>query len=292
MPSSGNANHFAHADIGLIIGLALALGALFIALILFFTYIASVLRFVLFDAVLTGRYRIREGWRMWRERALPYFRLQLLVVASVVVGLIVIVGIPAGIVFLRGGFAGKSWPPSTILVMVAAALLAIVWIIAIAIFMTLAKDFMLPMMALEGLDYDESWRRLREMLLAEKKNYALYILMKIVLSLAGAVLMGLTFIVALLAFAIPTGIAAAVLYFGFKVTLADLAGKLLLGLAIVLLVALIVAMMVLVSAPIAVFFPAYSIYFFAGRYQPLQDVLTPPAPPEAPPSPPEPAPAY
>jgi hypothetical protein len=41
----------------------------------------------------------------------------------------------------------------------------------------------------------------------------------------------------------------------------------------------------LISVPVIVFFPAYSIYFFASRYPPLEAFLRPPLPiaPQAPP---------
>jgi hypothetical protein len=41
----------------------------------------------------------------------------------------------------------------------------------------------------------------------------------------------------------------------------------------------------LISVPVIVFFPAYSIYFFAARYRALAAVLYP-APPQPPPLPP------
>jgi hypothetical protein len=38
----------------------------------------------------------------------------------------------------------------------------------------------------------------------------------------------------------------------------------------------------LISVPVIVFFPAYSIYFFAQRYPPLASLLWPQPPPVAP----------
>jgi hypothetical protein len=35
----------------------------------------------------------------------------------------------------------------------------------------------------------------------------------------------------------------------------------------------------LISVPVIVYFPAYSIYFFASRYQPLANLIYPPPPP-------------
>jgi hypothetical protein len=42
----------------------------------------------------------------------------------------------------------------------------------------------------------------------------------------------------------------------------------------------------LISVPAIVFFPAYSIYFFAGRYPLLGNLIYPPIPVPPPPSPP------
>ena len=154
-----HANQFARPETGTIIAIALFAFAVFLVCLLLFTYIASVLRFVLFDAVLTGRHRIREGWRMWRDRALPYFRLQVLTFFGLLAGLVVLVGVPCGVLYKNGVFASKHWTPEYVLLAVVAVLLAVAWVVAVALFVTLSKDFVLPMMALEGIDYDEGWRR-------------------------------------------------------------------------------------------------------------------------------------
>jgi hypothetical protein len=293
IPSHTTHSHqLVRPDIHIIIGTLLVAAVVALVVMLLFTYVASILRFVLFDAVLTGRHRIREGWRMWRERALPFFRLQILIFFGLFAGLIVLVGVPCGMLYKNGVFTNKHWTPENVLMIVGAVLLAIAWVVTVAVFVTLSKDFVLPMMALEGVDYDQGWQRFRPMLLANKKDYALYLLMKIVLSLTGAVLFTLALILCLLAIGIPIGILAAFAYFALHVTLATIGGKLLLGLAILVLILLTVSAGTLLSAPLSVFFPAYSIYFFESRYEPLHLALYPPAPPQAPTAPPEPAPAY
>jgi hypothetical protein len=286
-----HSHHFARPEIGTIIVAALMIMAVSLVLLLLFTYIASILRFVLFDAVLTGRHHIRAGWRMWRERALPYFRLQILIFFGLFAGLLILVGVPCGVLYRNGVFASHHWTPENVFLAVVAGLLAVAWIITVALFVTLSKDFVLPMMALEGLDYDEGWQRFRAMLLAQKKDYAIYILMKIVLSMAGSILLAIAFFLCLLVFGIPIGLLSAVAYFGMHITLATIGGKLLLALAVFVLIFLTVSAGTLLSAPLSVFFPAYSIYFFASRYEPLHQALYPPAPPEAPPISPEPSPA-
>jgi len=218
-----HANHFA-SNPGSIVALVLSLMALGLALILAFMYISSVLRFVLFDAVLNGRYRIREGWRMWRERALPYFRLQVLTFVTLLVGLAILIGTPVGVIFSRGVFQTKQWDANSILIAVAGGLLALVWLLCAAVFVTLSKDFVLPMMALEGVNYDEGWRRLLGMMSSEKKSYVFYILMKIVLAISGTILLSLAVLVAALAMGIPLGIVAAIVYVTFKAQLVGAVG--------------------------------------------------------------------
>jgi hypothetical protein len=57
------------------------------------------------------------------------------------------------------------------------------------------------------------------------------------------------------------------------------------------LLAIFLYLVALISVPVVVFFPAYSIYFFAARYRPLSAVLYP-APPAQPQFPPIAAPPY
>jgi hypothetical protein len=60
-----------------------------------------------------------------------------------------------------------------------------------------------------------------------------------------------------------------------------------------ILFAIFMSLISMVSVPVIVFFPAYSIYFFAARYRPLgtalyapsQSVLMNPLPPDLPPAP-------
>ncbi len=135
-------------------------------------------------------------------------------------------------------------------------------------------------MALEGVSAFEGWRRLWPMIKVEKGGYAGYIGMKIVLAIAAAILVGIaTFIVGLI-IAIPTvglgiiavitGKSAGLTWDAYTITLAIVVGSILLA-GFLYLVSLI-------SVPVIVFFPAYSIYFFSARYRPLSVVLYP-APP-------------
>jgi hypothetical protein len=152
----------------------------------------------------------------------------------------------------------------------------------------LGKDFMAPIMAVENLDFAEAWSRLLAMMKKEKGAYAGYIGMKIVLAIAAGILIGIVIFVAILFIALPFGIAGAI---------AVIAGKMAgltwtvetVTLAIVVGTIFLAALMVvssLLSVPLTVYFPAYSIYFFASRYPKLDAWLHPPPAPVARPIPP------
>ena len=138
-----------------------------------------------------------------------------------------------------------------------------------------------PQMALEDIGAIEGWRRLLRMMEAEKGGYAAYIGMKIVLAIGAGIVIGiatliLIFIVvfpaaALGVIAVLSGKAAGLTWNVGTITLAVLGGCFLFGMVMYLIA--------LISVPAIVFFPAYSIYFFAPRYRPLSLALYPPPPP-------------
>ena len=157
-------------------------------------------------------------------------------------------------------------------------------------------------MALEGVDFADGWSRLLAMMRPELGKYAVYLLMKLVLSIAAGILFSIIAIVPAIAVAIPAVILVLVgkgAGLGWNVTTISMA--VILGAVFLLILIYLVA---LVSVPATVFFPAYSIYFFASRYPNLDALLHPaplpaasesPAlpespPPETPPLPPSPEP--
>ena len=152
-----------------------------------------------------------------------------------------------------------------------------------------SKDFVVPQMALENIAVMEGWRRLWLWIKHEKGGYAGYIGMKIVLAIAVAIVLAIVTIVACLVLLIVMGAFGVAVYFGGKaagwtwnpytISLAVVLGCI--ALAILIFVA------ALISVPATVFFPAYSIHFFAPRYSQLASLLW--AEPSAPAGPPAPA---
>ena len=82
-----------------LIALLIVLGIVFWIL---FLYVSSVMRFILFDSVIAKHCEIRRGWARRHGAGLRYFVWQLLFLLAMVVGLTVLVGIPAAFAFAAG----------------------------------------------------------------------------------------------------------------------------------------------------------------------------------------------
>ena len=169
--------------------------------------------------------------------------------------------------------------------------LILVFVLTTIVVQVLAKDFLVPIMALEDLDFADGWHRLLEIIRPEKGRYAVYLLLKLVLSIAAAILFGIIAIIPAVFIFVPVVVAVIAGHaagLGWNVTTISLA--IILGSLLLLLLIYLIA---LVSVPATVFFPAFSIYFFAARYPNLDALLHPaPAPlaPELPPLPESPPP--
>lgn len=267
-----------HIDPSILFGL---LAVIFITGLVFFlvmTYIGSVMRFILFDSILAKECRIRDSWHRRQEPGWKYFLWHLAFLVVVLVGMVVILGLPAAIAWFQGWF--KS-PREHLLPLILGGIilffLFFAFFVLVAVTQVLTKDFVVPQMALEGIDAFEGWRRLWPMIQLEKGSYAVYIGMKIVLAMGFSIVIGVAGIILTLVFAVPVvaaviaaifaGKTAGLSWNAFTITTAIVAGC--------VLFAIYLYLIALISVPAIVFFPAYSIYFFAPRYRPLSLVLYP-----------------
>jgi len=164
-----------------------------------------------------------------------------------------------------------------------------VFVLTAVVVQILAKDFLVPIMALEDLDFADGWHHLLAMIGPEKGRFAVYLLLKLVLSIAAGILFSIIAIIPVLLVVVSGVVAVLAGRFagmGWSVTTISLA--IILGSSLFSLLMYLVA---LVCVPATVFFPAYAMYFLAARY-PTLDALLHPAPPapELPPVPESPPP--
>jgi len=286
----GSSRHFAQQVLPNIdpVMLAVLITILVIAALAFgllMMYIGSVMRFILFDSILAKECHIRQGWRRRQGPGWRLFLWQLGFSLVTLLAMAILLGVPAAIAFALGWFkAPHDHLAGLIIGGIILFFLLVAFFVVVAVVHVLTKDFVVPQMALEEVGAVEGWRRLLRMLENEKGGYAAYIGMKIVLAIGAGIVIGLASVAVILLLAIPAialgvgaviaGKAAGITWNVLTITLAVVVGC--------ILFAILMYLMALISVPAIVFFPAYSIYFFAARYRPLSMALYPP-PPQAPP---------
>jgi hypothetical protein len=269
-------------------------------LILFvvFTYINSVMRFILFDSIIARECHIRKGWNRHGRHGLQLFVWQILLALVFFAVIAILVGLGAALAWRLDWIAH---PGEHVLSLVlggcVALLLLFTSILAFSVIHVMTKDFVVPQMALEDISAMEGWRRLWGWLKKEKGGYAGYLGMKIVMAIGAAIALGMITLIIFFVLLIPIGGAGLLTVLAGKAagltwTLYTIALAVIAGCAAL---ALFLFAASLISVPAVVFFPAYAIYFLAPRYPILAALLWPPPPPSetqsSPPAEPPPAPA-
>jgi hypothetical protein len=294
-PAHGTTAHHAPPNWALL-GPVLAIALITLPLIaLLLIYVNSRMRFVLFDSVIAKRCELARMWRERSEPALQYFLWQIVFLLATIAGAAVLLGVPAFAALLLGWItAPMQHLAPLILTGIFVFFTFMFWVVASIVVQVFTKDFVVPQMALENISAFEGWRRLWRMVGSEKGSYAGYGGMKLVMAIGSAVGVGILAVIVIILLLIPfggigaitviAGKAAGLTWNVFTVAAAVVAAS-------VFLLVVFYAVS-LISVPVIIFFPAYSIYFFAARYPQLARLMYPPPPPRpVPPSippPPEP----
>ncbi len=280
-------------------------GAIILAVVVFFVigtifmYISSRMRFVLFDSVLTRQCHVRRNWRARASQGWRLFVWQVILSTISFALLLVVLGIAALFAWRLGWFEDpRSHVIQLVVVGVGLVVLLLLLSLVVAVVNVMTKDFVVPQMAFEDIAAIDAWRRFWPQVRTQMGGYAGYVGMKIVLAIAAAVVFGIIGVIVIVVLMIPIGALGVAAFFSGKamglawnpgtITFAVIFGVIALG-AIVFAGAL-------VNTPSVIFFQAYSMYFFAPRYEPLARALwgapsAPPAPPAPPFEPPPIAPA-
>ncbi len=241
-----------------------------------FIYLNSMMRFVLFDAVIEKECRIRNGWLRRMNEGWRYFLWQLGLLGASFVAMVILAGIPLAIAVLMGWLDRPREHLAPLIL--GGFLMFFVFAAFIVLFLLIAvftKDFVVPQMALEHIGAVESWRRLLEIMKRDKGGFLLYVIMKVVMALGAAIVIGIITLIVMLLVMIPVGGLGIIAVLGGKaagltwnlytISLAVICGSVIL--------AVFLYLVSFISVPAIVFFPAYSIYFFAGRYPLLESLL-------------------
>lgn len=280
--------------IGSLVLLAVVSGLI---LMLIWIYVSSISRFILFESVLRKHSdSFGAGWNRWHSHGMSYFWWQL-GLAILGLGVMAVLLVPLLLPLLAAMRAHQQPGPGILLAFLPMLLIFGIFSLVMLCIAVLAKDFVVPLMALEELGVLEGWRRLLDMMKAEKGSYAGYVGMKVVLAIGAGILFTILSTIAAMFVIIPAGIVAVVLVIAAKgaglawnpvtITAAIVAGT--------IVIVLMLCMIAFVNVPVAVFFPAYAMYFFGERFPALHARLYPaaqplPRTPEAPPFSPPPEP--
>jgi hypothetical protein len=236
--------------------------------------------------VLRRHCELGPSWERWQGQGLRFFGWQL-ALSAISLAVAAMLFLPLLIPVLAVLRSHREPDAALLLSFVPMISAFLLFALVMLVIQVLAKDFVIPLMALDDVGVMEGWRRFFAMMKGDPWAYTGYLGMKVILAIGAAVMFGILSSIVVVLTLIPVAIvafvavilvkAAAIGWNVFTVTALIVAG-------VLLLVALLYLVGV-VCVPIAVFFPAYAIYFFAERYPALQLQLhrAPPSPPLTPP---------
>lgn len=252
---------------------------------LVFLYLFCRFRFILFDSVVTGQPDIGRGWRKYESQANRYFGFWLAFRLVTWGALVLIVGVPLWKAYKSGLFSGDNSLPMFFAIIASVALGALVVSIAFAIVSTLAKDFVMPVLALDDLSIGDAWSAVWRVAASEPGAWAAYMGMKVLCAIGSSIALSIAFVIAVLPALIVIGIPVAILValgvVAFK-AIGAVVGIIICCIAVLLAAAGFVCLLLILTAPVSVFFTSYALYFFGGRYPKLAALLSPQPIPPAP----------
>jgi hypothetical protein len=257
---------------GLILGFVVI-----VVLGLFIGYLITRLRFAYFNCLIHNTREIRPGWHLYHEQAVRFFWMNIVVALCFLLAIVTILVpfIPGIYRFAREIQMGMRPDVGAILALVLPMIpILILFLLAVFVGDILLRDFMLPHYALENATARDAWAAVWARIRSQKGPFFVYALLRIVLPIIG--------VIVLFAILIIPGIvyvaAVAMIEVGIHTTMggAGMPLMILIGL-ISFLIAAIVG--ICFGGPLSTATREYALIFYGGRYQPLGDILFPPAAP-------------
>jgi hypothetical protein len=268
----------------IVAAVAILLLVILVSIIVF--YLVTRLRFAYFHCLVHNTREIRPGWFLYRDKAMRFFWLNL-VVGFCFLLLIGVIAIPfvSGFVRLfqesqRGGHLDVPLLLSLIL-----PLIPIIILLALAALVTdlILRDCMLPHFALDDASAGDAWSQVWSRIKAEKRQFFVYALLRVALPIIAAI--GLFMLLAIPGLILAGSVAA--VEFGIHSTFADatgasvLVGKLLQVFFAVLAFGFALLAGICLGGPVSTAIREYALVFYGGRYKELGDTLYPPSVPPA-----------
>jgi hypothetical protein len=263
------------------VGVFALLLAMIVCLLVF--YLITRLRFAFFHCLIHNTKEIRPGWRLYREQAARFFWMNI-VVGFCFLLLTALIALPFISGFMRLFRESQHGGPFDFGLMLSLVLplIPIILLLALAgvVVDLILRDCMLPHYALENATAGEAWSEVWDRITAEKRQFFVYALLRVVLPVIAMVALFLVLLLPGLALA---GSLAAV-EFGLHSAFADATGgSALVGVLLevffgVLAFGFAVLASICLGGPVSTAIREYALVFYGGRYQALGDILYPPLP--------------
>jgi hypothetical protein len=268
--------------------IAVIVAALLLAMVISIAvfYLITRLRFAFFHCLIHSTKELRPGWQIYRVPATRYFWLNVVVgICFLVVVALVAIPFVAGFWRLIRDTPQGGHPDFALMFTLILPLIPIILLLVLAGALAdlILRDWMLPHFALENATAGEAWSSVWSSIKAEKRQFAVYSLLRVVLPVIAMV--GL-FMVLIIPGLILGGSIAALIY-GVHSAFAGATGaSAVIGILLQVFFGIVAfGFMVLASialgGPVSTGIREYALIFYGGRYQVLGDILFPavPAPP-------------
>jgi hypothetical protein len=278
-PGNFSAFHFTPVAIAAMVAasLGVALLALFIA------YLVTRLRFAFFHCLVTNTKLVRPGWQIYREPAMRFFWLNV-VVGFCFVLVLILIALPfaAGFWRLFHSIPPGGHPDFALLLALLLPLIPIFFlVIVVAILIDVVfRDWMLPHYALDNARAGEAWTAVWAHIKAEKGQFFFYALLRVVLPIIAMIAVFMIMIIPGLVF---LGIVAFIEVGIHSAFAASTGGSAIAGVLVQVFVGVVsfgfaLLASVCLGGPISTAIREYALLFYGGRYKALGDLLYPQVP--------------
>ncbi|MFC5366983.1 DUF7544 domain-containing protein [Salinirubrum litoreum] len=254
-------------DFGTFVTIFAVVAGLILLFVLVSVFVGSVLEFVLVEGLRDREIRLREPFGRYLRAGFSLFLFRF------VLGLLVLAVILIPVALLvTGGLAGDA---SVLLLVFPLILVALVAGLTVALIDLLTRDLVVPAMFVESRGVLSGWGRIWGVIRREWRQIGVYVLARIVLSIAAGIAVGIVATLALLIVAIPFVLIGGVVFAALTAVgggTVGIGGWLLLGAVGFLFVLAALAVSAVIQVPVITYFRYYSL-FVLGDVEPDLDVL-------------------
>jgi hypothetical protein len=263
--------------------IAMAVFAVLLAIVvsIFVFYLITRLRFAFFHCLIHNTKQIRPGWQLYAAQASRFVWLNIAIGFCFFL-LMALIALPfvAGFVRLFHETPTGGQPNIAMMLALALPLIPIIFLLVLAAVVVdlILRDFILPHYALDNATAGEAWRAVRSRIVAEKKQFFVYGLLRVILpTIAGIA----AFIVLIIPGLILAGAVGMVEYgihtaFANSTGSASVAGTLLMVFFGVVAFGFALLASICLGGPLSTGVREFALIFYGGRYQALGDILSPP----------------